>query len=333
MIPSTHPRRYSFVTIGFEGDAGLLQLQARSMRMNCPPELIEQIIIVDNSSIGSRSKWVDELVYQYGDLARFLRILPAADISTMPSETHGWFTQQVLKLEVASFVLSERYVILDAKNHLFARLDREFLETSTDQLRMTGRSYVDHPMQEFLERTLAYLDIDPRAHLNWFTRTETPFTMLTSEARDLVKHLAQKEARSFASVFLDRKLSEFFLYSGFLLSKGTLWQSYELSNVPEAQIWPGNADEQGCNNAIRIASQNGYPFMTIHRQAVEKLDQNARRLIAEFWYERGLFPTANDGIRFLRNPNRSRQTFDGHVTSRPVSALVSRFSSYLRRPN
>ncbi len=324
---SLHPLRYSFVTIGFEGDAGLLRLQARSMRLYCSPQLIEEIIIVDNSSPASKKKWQGELLYQYGDLARFVRIVPASDIADMGTEAHGWFTQQVLKIEVAAIVRSERYVILDAKNHLIAPLGREFLETPTGRPRMSGKPYIDHPMQEYLDRTLTYLHLDPQEHDSWFTRTDTPFTMLTREALELVREVEHKEGNAFASVFLQRKLSEFFLYAGFLVSKGTLWQIYERTQVNEPQVWPGNAGEEGCAKAIQQADQSGFPFMTIHRQALAKLDKKSRRLMAEFWHKRSLFASARAGLRFLRDPNRSHQHYDGRVVAWPISTVISRTSS------
>ena len=324
---SLHPLRYSFVTIGFEGDAGLLHLQARSMRLYCPPELIEEIIIVDNSSRDSRRKWQGELLYQYGDLASFVRIIPAANIAAMSTDTDGWLTQQVLKIEIASIVRSERYVVLDAKNHLTARLGREFLETLIGQPRMSGISYAGHPMQEFLERTLVYLDLDPKAHIGWFTRTDTPFAMLTNEVRELVRHLEQREGRPFASVFLDGILSEFFLYSGFLMSKGSLWQIYNRTQEREPQVWPDNADEKGCAAAIQKATQTGCPFMTVHRRALARMEEKGQRLMAEFWHARGLFASTKDGVRFLRDPNRIHQNYGGRVVSWPISMIVSHFSS------
>ena len=296
------------------------------MRLYCPPELIDEIIIVDNSAPGSR-KWQSKLLYQYGDLASFVRLVPAASISAMPTETDGWLTQQVLKIEIASVVRSERYVILDAKNHLIAPLGREFLEAPTGQPWMAGKRYIGHPMQAFLERTTAYLGLDPQAYLKWFTRTDTPFTILTNEARELVSYVVGREAKPFATVFLDRKLSEFFLYSGFLESKGTLWQIYNLTQEREPQVWPENANEQGCAKAIQIARETGRPFMTVHRRAFAKLGKNGQRLIAEFWHARGLFASPQDGIRFFQHPNRIHQNYDGHVVSWPFSIIVSRFSA------
>jgi hypothetical protein len=324
MINSTHLRRYSFVTVGFEGDAGLLNLQARSMRMFCPPELIEEIIIVDNSSPGSRN-WRDELLHQYGNHAGFVRIVPAASIVAISKDTNGWLTQQILKIKVASIVRSERYVILDAKNHLIARLGLEFLETPTGQPRANGYPYFDHFMRQYLERTLDYLGIDPKPHISWFIRTHTPFIMLTNEASELVRNVEQREARPFASVFLDRKLSEFFLYSGFLVSKGTLQQIYDLTQTHEPQVWPENADEQGCAEAIRNAEQTGCPFITVHRRALAKMNKNGQTLLADFWHSRGLFASTKDGLRFLRDPNRSYQNPEGRVVSWPVSRIAAHF--------
>lgn len=327
MNNAAQPRRYSFVTIGFEGDAGLLCLQARSMRLYCPPELVEEIIIVDNGLKG----WRGNLLRQYGSLARFVRIVPAASIAVVPPGAGGWYTQQALKINVAEIIRSERYVVLDAKNHMIRQLRREFLETPTGQPRISGHAYINHPMREYLERTLKYLGIDPQEHINWFTRTHPPFTILTDEARELIRHIEQKEGRPFASAFLDRDLSEFFLYSGFLASKETLRSIYHLEQPGGPEIWPEDASEKGCAEAIGRAARTECPFMTIHRKAIVKMDKGGQRLIADFWYSRGLFATANDGVRFLRDPNRSYQNRAGQVVSWPISQIVSRFSSRSER--
>jgi hypothetical protein len=314
MNNASNPRRYSFMTVGFEGDAGLLCLQARSMRLYCPEEP------------GIR-KWRSNLLQQYGSLARFVRIVPAASVAVMSAGASGWYTQQVLKIKVAETVRSERYVILDAKNHLIKPLGREFLETPTGLPRMNGKPYTNHPMREFLERTLDYLGLDSQKHISWFTRTHPPFTILTEEACELMRYVEQKDGRPFATAFLDRRLSEFFLYSGFLMSKGTLHSIYNLEQPEEAQVWPGDASENACARAIERTTQTESPFMTVHRQAIANMDKSGQQLIADFWYSRGLFAAAKDGVRFLRDPNRSYQNRDGQVVSWPISRIVSRFSS------
>jgi|SRR5579863_7520028 len=317
-------RRYTFVTIGFEEDGGLLHLQARSMRLYCPLELIDEIIVVDNSQ-HVQSKWLAGLLEQYGKLASRVRVIRAHEIVDIPADTHGWFSQQIIKIKVADVVHSDRYVILDAKNHLISHLDREFLETPAGKPRTNGYSYIGHPMQRFLEQTAEYLGIDYEESAKWFTRTTTPFTVVTNEARELVGYIETREGRSFSSAFLERGLCEFFLYSGYLVAKGVLRETYDLTQPYEPQIWPEKTSAAECAQAIRKAIESNCHFMAVHRKALANMDIEAQRVMSRFWHGRGLFASVGNGVRFCRDPQRSRQNCDGRVVSWPISHIVSFF--------
>ena len=65
-------------------------------------------------------------------------------------------------------------------------------------------------MREFLERTLTYFNIDPESHIAWFIRTHTPFTLIATEALDLVRYMEDREGKSFVPVFLEKKLKRIF---------------------------------------------------------------------------------------------------------------------------
>ncbi len=328
--------RYTFVTVGYDGEIGLLRLQARSMRLYCPADLIDQIIVVDNSQPAASNRWRDELLHQYGSLASLVRFIPAAELAAIPANAGGWYAQQVLKIKVAEIVQAERYVLLDAKNHLISQLGRDFLETADGLPRMNGHSLTDNPMQGFLVRTLTYVGIDPGPHLSWFPRTTTPFTMLTSEARDVVRYIENREGKPFASAFLEKQLSEFFLYSAFLESKGILKSSYDFTQPHTAQLWGETADEAGCVEAIRKARKTGCPFMATHSKAIAKLDERARMIVAQFWQACSLFPSVSDGIEFLRDPNGSHQDYNGRILRWSVAEVASRFRQWktaLRRSN
>jgi hypothetical protein len=84
------PRRYTFVTVGYRGETGLLLLQARSMRLYCPAHLVEEIIVVDNSQPAASNRWRAEVLHHYGRLAKLVRFIPAAQLATMPAEAGGW---------------------------------------------------------------------------------------------------------------------------------------------------------------------------------------------------------------------------------------------------
>jgi hypothetical protein len=130
-------RTYTFVTVVFEAEYDLLALQARSMRLYCPLELIDSIFIVENSqhpaTPGKRSK----IMAEYGHLSKFVKFLMASEIANIEG-TEGWWGQQILKLMVAQTVRSERYLVLDAKSHLIFKLTREFLEAPDGRARIRG---------------------------------------------------------------------------------------------------------------------------------------------------------------------------------------------------
>jgi hypothetical protein len=317
-------RRYTFVTVGFAGESGLLSLQARSMRLYCPTELTEEIIVVDNSIPPVSSGWQDRLLHQYGHLAELVRFVQGVRLIGIADDTAGWWAQQVLKIRVSEIIRSERYVLLDAKNHLISPLKRDFLETVAGQPRINGHSFIKDPMRSFLECTLRYLGVDPNPHLEWFTRTTTPFTMLTREARDLARYLNEREGDRIILAFQEKKLTEFFLYSGFLLSKGWLTNLYELTQPHSAQIWGETADWVGCAEGIRKAKGSDSPFMAVHSKAMKGMDRNGRAVVAKFWHTRRLFPSAADGIRFLRDPNRTYQSYHGRVVPWPFARLFGR---------
>jgi hypothetical protein len=331
MTDSMECRRYTFVTVGYGAEAGLLRLQARSMRLFCPADLVDEIIIVDNSQPAASNRWRADLLQQYGNLAKLVRFIPSADLATMPVTADGWWTQQVLKIKVADVIRSERYVVLDAKNHLISKLRRDFLETQTGVPRLNGHAYENKPqMLDFLKRTLSYFGVDPEPHLKWFTRTATPFTILVSEACDLMRTMEERECKPFSSALLERELTEFFLYAGFLESKGILKSSYDLTQPHCEHIWGETANEAGCVNAIRKAEKKDCPFFSVHRKALANMDEKGRAAVAEFWCARGLFPSVKDAIRFLRDPNKIRQDSGGRVFLSPMEYAVSRFGERWR---
>ena len=135
----------------------MLLLQARSMRLYCPADLAQAIIIIDNSDAGMLAKRRSKaLLAEYGALSDRVRFVRARDIASVPP-TDGWYKQQVLKLMVSSLVESERYVIFYAKSHFVFHLKREFLEAPDGRACVNVYSYEEHPLRPFLERTLAFM--------------------------------------------------------------------------------------------------------------------------------------------------------------------------------
>jgi hypothetical protein len=103
-------------------------------------------------------------------------------------------SQQALKLAISALIETDRYVILDAKNHLVQRLRLDDLETESGQPRMEGCSYADHSMRGYLEQTCLYVGIDPAGPIDHFVGTSTPFIVITDAARALVANMERTKA-------------------------------------------------------------------------------------------------------------------------------------------
>ena len=295
---------HSFVTIAHATDFGLLRLQARSMALYCPAKLAGEILIVENFDPGKEMDWRPALLDAYGPLAPAVRFLPAAAVSPVRATHAGWWKQQVLKLAVASVVTCDAYLVLDAKNHLFKPLTLDFLRASDGRPRLNGYGFEHHSLKDALIRTLAYLGVDATPFISHFTRTSTPFLMLRSVAREIVWFVAAREGKPFAEAFLERRLTEFFLYAGYLQMQGKLQSTYDMGQPYCAQIWGFSANEAGCREAIGKASEpKAGPFLAVHRAALEGMDDAARRIVAAFWLATGLFETVEAGVQFSLAPN------------------------------
>src|SRR5215813_7779226 len=115
--------KFTFVTVVFEAEYDLLSLQARSMRLYCPLEIVQDILVIDNSRTPISLNRQDRIRREYGHLSHFVQFVRYEQLAKMPC---GWWTQQVAKLLVSRIVQSKKYVVLDAKFHLIRELSREF---------------------------------------------------------------------------------------------------------------------------------------------------------------------------------------------------------------
>lgn len=292
-------QRYTFVTVVFEDEYELLALQARSMRLYCPPQLFNSIIVIDNSQEPISSPAKGRLIDEYGDLKDSVTLVPAQDVVKLP-RANGWVTQQILKLAAAHFIHTERYVVLDAKNHFVRELEREFLEAPDGRARTKMGDYKFHPLRQELVRILSYFALRPDSYLDAFPPTAPPFVMYTEVVRKLMRQVAEHEKMPFEKAFVELRFVEFFLYMGYILhSYGNLSDLYDFHYVSCPIIWERNADEQGCIEAITRATKQQSPVFALHRTAITKLSKRSRDSIADFWYRCGLFVSKESADFFI----------------------------------
>ncbi|MGS0685676.1 DUF6492 family protein [Nakamurella sp. GG22] len=293
------PATLSFVTVVFESEYLLLDLQARSMSVYLPASMVGEIIVIDNSRRGMSKEFKHRLTTSYGDLKARVSFVRPKDICTVPATT-GWRSQQVYKLVIAERISGERYVVLDAKNHFVAEARPHFFQSPDGRARVNEYSFRTHPLRPALENVLGYLGLDPAPAIEKFPATVTPFVLDTALVRAMMQDIEERSGNDFATEFVDNNLLEFFLYSGWLLRSGrSLDQVFDFHQVLCPNIWVKNVGPDVVRGAIAKAADRELPLFSIHRKALGRLDAQSVRLLVDFWTERGLFDSVDAGSRFV----------------------------------
>ncbi len=289
---------YTFVTVAHADDGWLLRLQARSMRLHLAPLLIDEIVVVENFDGGRPLAWRDRLLIEYGHLADRVRFVPSEALGAIPRAA-GWWTQQVLKLLVYRIVVSRRYVVLDAKNHLVRLLQGSFLEGNDGRMLARRYDYRLHPLRHFLERTLLFCQVPAEAHLGWFMQAGTPFTIDRADAREAIDLVETITGKRFAEGFIEARITEFFLLAASLVRRGVLEDRYDFSQIACPVVWGGMAEPAALLSVIRQAEDGCSPIFAVHRRVIPTLDRVSREILGRFWVRHGLFGSEEEAVAGL----------------------------------
>jgi Family of unknown function (DUF6492) len=323
-------RRLTFVSVVFEAEYPLLWLQARSMAVFVPDELVEEIVVIDNSARRMPARVRHRLLDEYGPLSAKVRVVRPRDICVMP-RTVGYRSQQVLKLCVASKVSTERYVVLDAKNHFVAAVDRGLFEAPDGRARVGFHSYKSHRLRPRLEHVLKYLGLNPSTYVQQFTLTVPPFVFDTAVVRSLIDDIERRSGRSFPQEFVASSLTEFFLYAGWIIANnGSLDGVYELQRVTRPYVWPRAANRDGVERAIRVATDTRSAVFAVHRKALGRLDAESTRALSDFWVSRQLFSTRSEAERFISEFSHAFQRAVLHARVRDLPRRARGFPNHVR---
>lgn len=283
----------SFVTVTFRAEDSLLRLQARSFARFVPAEAVAEIVVIDNGAAPLSSRRRAELLREYGPHADRVRIVRADDLAAT-GQMSGWVGQQVLKLAIAAHVRSDWYVLLDAKNHAVRALRPDDLLTGDGRARGGFHSYAAHPLRDRLHTTLDYLGLD-RAASDHYPPTSTPFVMQTAAAREVLAGLGD----DFAGSFHRAGLSEFFLYSGWILRRDGSWDAvYDGVALQSPTLWGGTTSASAISSVLAEVERTDAPFAGVHRRALRRISRADLAPLAQFWVGRGLFAEEREVRRF-----------------------------------
>jgi hypothetical protein len=287
----------TFVTVAHEIDYELLKIQARSFDLYADPCIIREIIVVENFTPNKELDWRAELLNLYGSLAARVRFVRSADLVELP-KVSGWWTQQVLKLIIAREITTEWYVTLDAKNQLINALRADFFCSPDGKPTTKLRDFRMHPLFPAFHRVLEYKGLKPDTHAAMWLPTVTPFVLITWAVRHLIVDIEQREQKPFERVFLDRKLTEYFLYAAHLITCGVPHlEAYSNTQARVPVIWPELAGHKNLvQENIFFADTNAAPVFGVHRDAIRTMPPECMDLIADLWKRRHLFESTQAAL-------------------------------------
>ena len=291
--------RYTFVTVVYELELGLLELQAKSFELYLPRDLVYEIIVINNSPKSLSPNMQEQLISAYGHHADSVRILNIHEFASIPL-VGGWRSQQIAKLKIANLVTTPRYVVLDAKMVLLHPLSRDFLEAPDGRALAKIESFADHKMRPALEKALIYMRLDIKEHVSGFMDTLVPFVFYTKLVQEMILDIESRCRRSFETEFVRYELTEFFLYGAWLVASGRQLEAlYSFNMRYTLHIFRSACEQKNLVSAIERINALRDPFFSIHRDALIQFGIGRKLLIAEFWASKGIFESERAGIEFF----------------------------------
>ena len=297
----------TFVTVVFDAELDLLELQARSLGLYMAPATIHQIIVINNGVRDFSGATTRRLRLAYGPLWDVVRIVRTTEVVDA-RRARGWRSQQAAKLAIARGITTEHYVVLDAKNHLTRPTDTSSFVGTDGRAHGALHTYREHPLRSSLERTLGYLgatEQQTQQAVSSFPPTATPFVFATSLVRGMLDGVEEKSSAPFETTFEREELLEFFLYSGWVLTHGPgIFGAMDGRSIPSPTVWPKAADVAGVRAAIAEAIRDDAFVFAVHRQVLARADRLTRELIAEHWVNVGLFAHPREAQVLIRRFRR-----------------------------
>jgi hypothetical protein len=274
------------VTVVFEPEIPVLQLQAQSIELYCSDIGIQNIYVVvnDHDSVADQidPAW-------WGKFADRVTVLPRRVFSAQ-YVSNGWVSQQVLKILAASISYNVWSMILDAKT-IFIK------SVTLDKL-------IDHKGRAQVGSLDIYPVFEPSRQLaNQFYNINldrqlgpggVPFLFHNQTTRSMISHAETLTKTNFADWFQSHgRLTEFILYSGYVKY---IYGSFNTLYSPVCNLRPTNI----CHSEVGIfdqkidqASDTNIDTVSVHRNAWTQLSIAQQHRYRNYLTDRGITTARN----------------------------------------
>ncbi len=299
------------MTVCFEGDLKLLQLQARSFSEHLQNWPSARIFIVINSFDEGElyDKIMTEVVPHYGCLSRVVHVvkgtslLPHCSALQITSrKRYGWYRQQWLKLAFSEMATSRHYIVLDTKNHFI----RDFsCESFFD---CNGRPYIKKMVTSgallgYYYGSLQLLGDRQDSMRSPILPSITPFPFEKNLIMRMLGELKKMHNKSLIDFFCSHgmQISEFLLYHAFIDLKNLDYEKlFSFSGGISHTVFDGSerSIEQARSKINRSEAQEIFVFGA-HRSALLNLSPIAKDFLTETWVRSNLFGDEGEVNSFL----------------------------------
>lgn len=232
---SSRPQVIDLITVVFEPELYLLELQARSISLYIDHTRIRNIYIVVNGD-SHLCQTIDP--HWWGKNSGKVNIIHRSFFGDT-SMLDGWSSQQLYKLCAANIADSEWSMCLDAKTWFIQPLDWHQLFDDGGRVKFSSFPTIPvfRPAQSAIEK---YFDINLPEVIG---PGGVPFMFHTETVKDMIDAIPRFFEFFCANVNMPSYMTEFMLYSGFVIKKyktyATLYsdqQHYRVTNLADWQI-------------------------------------------------------------------------------------------------
>jgi hypothetical protein len=296
------PRRsLAAVTVVFEAEVPLLELQARSIARHLHDGVFDEYLVIDNTRRGLSPRARRRIRAELGSHGARLDFISRSAFGTAPT-TSGWRSQQSLKLMAARRLTADHYVVLDAKNHFIEPTTRaDFLDSASGLPHGGIHSFERHPLRPQLEHVAAALGIDPASVIERFTATAPPVVLDRRVVNEIVDDVGGGTPDLFPAEFERAGFTEFFLYSAWQIARGaTLDDLVSGRSLVSPTVWVGASSPEDVRAVLEHADRSHTTTLAVHRRALARLNSESVQELAGFWTRHGLFRSSAEARRFIR---------------------------------
>lgn len=269
---------YDIVTVVFESEVSMLELQAISTRRLAHD--VGKIIIINNASTPDlvaivNDKIQNEVIPRYGELADRVELHTVIELlgSCYDRQDFGWESQQLLKLMSSRFVESPLTMILDAKDFFMAHCNSE--ELIVDQKIKRNTVKFLEWSRNYLENACTILQLNELQQQDVFINYKeifTPFVIWSDTFKSCINDVCELSNKPLQEIFTINPLLTFEFY------------------LLEAYI----AKHYGMNNYFHNEAM--IKLFRIHRVEYKQMSEERKIAEANAWVEHGIFDTVEQSI-------------------------------------